>query len=53
MFNHSGTPSCRYVRADDDLTITGLTDDCEWALENHLAPALVFLTCRAVRPGRS
>ena len=52
MFNHSGTPSCRYVRADDDLTIARLTGDtCGRDLDNHLAPALVFLTCRGVRAG--
>ena len=52
MFNHSGAPSCRYVRADDDDTIARLTGDISGeAPEHHLAPALVFVTNRAVRAG--
>ena len=45
-------PSCRYVHADDDLTIARLTGDiCGRDLDNHLAPALGFLTRRGVRAG--
>jgi SET domain-containing protein len=55
MFNHSGTPSCRYLRADDDDTIAGLVglagDPMPWAADSQLAPALVFVTNRAVRAG--
>jgi hypothetical protein len=52
MFNHSGTPSCRYLRADDDPTIAGLvTDGARWAVDSELAPALVFVTCRPVPAG--
>jgi len=51
MFNHSPTPSCRYLRADDDDAVAGLTGGGAWSAGNHLAPALVFVTLRAVRAG--
>jgi uncharacterized protein len=52
MFNHSGTPSCRYYRADDDGTIARLAGPgFASADDNHLAPALVFMTCRPVQAG--
>ena len=52
MFNHSGTPSCRYLRADDDHTIAHLAGDASPPdVANHLAPALVFVTVRPVAAG--
>ena len=52
MFNHSGTPSCRYLRADDDHTIAHLAGDASAPdVANHLAPALVFVTVRPVAAG--
>ena len=50
MFNHSATPSCRYLRADDDETIAGLAGPTT-LVEGHLAPALVFVTVRPVPAG--
>jgi hypothetical protein len=52
MFNHRGSPSCRYLRADDDPSIAGLAGEAAApSVDDHLAPALVFVTCRAVRAG--
>ena len=52
MFNHSGDPSCRYLRADEDDTIAYLADDTSPPdVANHLAPALVFVTVRPVAAG--
>ena len=52
MFNHSGAPSCTYLRADDDETIARLAGEPETEdVDNHLAPALVFVTLRPVRAG--
>jgi SET domain-containing protein len=52
MFNHSGSPTCRYLRADDDPTIASMVEGSPVAVvDSELAPALVFVTCRPVRAG--
>jgi hypothetical protein len=50
MFNHSGNPSCRYLRADDDEVIARLVGATA-STADELAPALVFLTARPVEAG--
>ncbi len=53
MFNHSGNPSCRYLRADDDAVIARLAGVAAPAAvdADELAPALVFVTSRPVAAG--
>ena len=52
LFNHSGTPTCQYLRADDDETIAGLLGEpYDPAVHGNLAPALVFVMNRAAAPG--
>jgi len=50
MFNHSGNPSCRYLRADDDEVIARLVGGAASSCD-ELAPALVFVTSRPVEAG--
>ena len=50
MFNHSGNPSCRYLRADDDEVIARLVGATA-STSHELAPALVFVTSRPVEAG--
>ena len=52
MFNHSGTPSCRYLRADDDAVVARLAGrPSTHPLDDELAPALVFVTSRPIAAG--
>ena len=50
MFSHSGNPSCRYLRANNDEVIARLVGGATSSTD-ELAPALVFVTTRPVEAG--